>query len=105
MYQAAIGDILGLRRHGATFSINPRFPRYGIVLAGMENRARALPNSVTSNPNHRSSGVVSAMLDGSSVDPNAISLAHDSLEHTIEIVLGREDRRHRPAIPRPISLR
>jgi hypothetical protein len=44
-----------------------------------------------SNPDHRSSGVATALLDGAPVDPKAIPLSTDG-EHVIEIVLGKEDR-------------
>jgi cyclic beta-1,2-glucan synthetase len=92
MYQAAIGDILGLRRQGASLSINPAIPAIWQSYSVEWRIGRGRYRINVSNPNHRSSGVVSAMLDGSSVDPNAIPLADDGLEHTIEIVLGREDR-------------
>ena len=84
--------LLGLRRQGATLSVNPAipamWPAYSMEWRIGDGRYRIN----VSNPNHRSSGVVSATLDGRSVDPQAIPLSDDGLEHTIEIVLGREDR-------------
>jgi hypothetical protein len=40
------------------------------------------------NPEHRSRGIASAELDGRPIDPNAIALVADGLEHTVRIVLG-----------------
>jgi cellobiose phosphorylase len=73
-------------------SINPAIPAIWQSYSVEWRIGRGRYRINVSNPNHRSSGVVSAMLDGSSVDPNAIPLPDDGLEHTIEIVLGREDR-------------
>jgi cyclic beta-1,2-glucan synthetase len=92
MYQAAIGDILGLRREGASLSINPAIPAmweaYSVEwrIGGGHYRINV------SNPDRRSSGVATALLDGAPVDPKAIPLSGDGGAHVIEIVLGREDR-------------
>jgi cellobiose phosphorylase len=91
MYQAAIGDILGLRREGASLSINPAIPAIWQSYSVEWRIGGGLYRINVSNPSHRSSGVATALLDGSPVDPHAIPLADDG-EHTIEIVLGREDR-------------
>jgi hypothetical protein len=42
------------------------------------------------NPDHRSHGVASAELDGTTVDARAIPLADDGGQHTVTIVLGDE---------------
>jgi cyclic beta-1,2-glucan synthetase len=88
MYQAAIETLLGLRRKGSTFSVEPcipaRWPQYS-----MEWR----PNGTTyrivvMNPEHRCSGVRSAELDGVSTDARAIPLVDDGRTHDVIVVLG-----------------
>jgi cyclic beta-1,2-glucan synthetase len=89
MYQAAIEGLLGLQRHGATFSVNPcipaRWPDYSLEWTVGRTRYRV----AVANPRHQSSGVESATLDGVSVDPLAIPLQDDGGVHEVTIVLGR----------------
>jgi cyclic beta-1,2-glucan synthetase len=95
MYQAAIEGLLGLRRHGATFSVNPSVPAmwqtYSIewVVGGSRYVI------TVTNPEHRCRGVGAATLDGAAVDPQAIPLADDGRTHDVAIVLG-ESRRFDP---------
>jgi cyclic beta-1,2-glucan synthetase len=88
MYQAAIQALLGLRRHGATISIEPCipsvWPEYLIDWTLGKTRYRF----IVSNPDHQSQGVATAHLDGIAADPRAIPLHEDGGEHTVSIVLG-----------------
>jgi cyclic beta-1,2-glucan synthetase len=91
MYQAAIRALLGLRRHGATISVEPcvptMWPEYSLVWTVNGTRYRF----TVTNPEHQSQGVASAHLDGVAVDPRAIPLHTDGAEHDVTLVIGRAD--------------
>jgi hypothetical protein len=56
------------------------------------------------NPEHRSRGVASAALDGTAVDPGAIPLRQDGLNHDVRVVLGvAPDHQHRDGDGGPTS--
>ena len=88
MYRAAVESILGLRRGGATFAMDPcipsAWPNYEIVWRFGTTRY----NISVSNPQRRCRGVHEATLDGAPVDPAAIPLSDDGLTHEVKIVLG-----------------
>ncbi len=88
MYRAAIESILGLRRAGATFSVDPcipsTWPEYQIVWRIGETRY----NVAVSNPGRRCRGVKAATLDGALVNPLAIPLVEDGRVHDVTVVLG-----------------
>ena len=88
MYQAAVQSLLGLRRHGATMSLNPSIPAVwpGYTLEWRIGRTRYRFTVV--NLHHRSQGVASAEIDGIAVDANAIPIQDDGGEHHVRIVLG-----------------
>jgi cyclic beta-1,2-glucan synthetase len=98
MYQAAIDALLGVRRQGATFSVNPcipaTWPAYSVEWR-VENTCYRL--NVT-NPHHQCCGVEGARLDGASVDPRAIPLRLDGGRHEVAIALGRGTGRHATAL-------
>jgi len=98
MYQAAIDALLGVRRQGATFSVNPcipaSWPAYSVEWR-VENTTYRL--SVT-NPHHQCCGVEAARLDGANVDVRAIPLRLDGGRHEVAIVLGRGTGRHATAL-------
>jgi len=88
MYQAAIQELLGIRRKGSTLSVNPCIPAMweeysvGWRIGGTRYRF------TVSNPERRCSGVSSVTLDGAPVDPLAIPLKDDGGEHELAIELG-----------------
>jgi cyclic beta-1,2-glucan synthetase len=89
MYRAGLESILGLRRHGERFELDPCIPsawpeysidwRYGRTTYAI---------SVT-NPERRCRGIAEAELDGVPVDPAAIPLVDDGAAHRVRAVLGR----------------
>jgi cyclic beta-1,2-glucan synthetase len=91
MYQAAIESLLGLRRHGTTFRIDPcipaTWPEYSIDWQLGATRYRI----TVSNPYHRCCGVESAAIDGTPVDATAIPLHDDGETHEVVVMLGRPD--------------
>ena len=88
MYRAGVESLLGLRRHGATFSMNPcipsSWPDYEMVWRYGTSRYRI----VVSNPEHQCRGVKAATLDGAVVEAMAIPLVDDGAAHEVEIVVG-----------------
>ncbi len=90
MYQAALEALLGLRRHGATFSMNPSIPAMWPSYSLEWRLPRTGYRINVSNPEHRCTGIGLATLDGVPVDPQAIPIKDDDQSHTLEIVLGKE---------------
>jgi cyclic beta-1,2-glucan synthetase len=89
MYRAGVESMLGLRRRGRTFSIDPcipsSWPEYEIAWRVQETRYLIS----VSNPERQCRGVLEASLDDVAVDAAAIPLADDGREHRVRIVLGK----------------
>jgi cyclic beta-1,2-glucan synthetase len=88
MYRAGLESILGLRRRGATFIVDPCIPSswtgYQIVWRFLSTRYEI----TVSNPDRRCRGVCEAELDGAAADPMAIPLVDDGGVHQVRVVLG-----------------
>jgi cyclic beta-1,2-glucan synthetase len=88
MYRAGLESILGFRRHGATFEVDPcipaSWPGYSIAwrFGGTQYEIDVV------NPDRRSRGIAGAVLDGTTVDPRAVPLADDGGRHELKVVLG-----------------
>ncbi len=88
MYRVALEGILGLHRHGATFTVDPCIPSSwpGFTI---EWRFGATRYTIgVENPEHRCRGVASAELDGTPVLASAIPLTDDGGAHRVKVVLG-----------------
>ena len=89
MYRAGLESILGLRRHGGTFVVDPcipsSWPAYEIAWRVWSTRYVIS----VSNPERQCRGVLEASLDGVAVDAGAIPLVDDGQTHHLRIVLGR----------------
>ena len=85
--------LLGLRRHGAAFTVKPSipamWPKFSIQWSVGATRYRI----VVLNPGHRCTGVRSAELDGAAVDPDAIPLLEDGRTHDVVVELGEPGSR------------
>jgi cyclic beta-1,2-glucan synthetase len=88
MYQAAIEALLGLRRHGATFALEPCVPTRWEGYRLHWRHGRTSYEIAVSNLERRGYGVGSALLDGVPVDPRAIPLLDDGDTHQVVAVLG-----------------
>ena len=92
MYRAGLESILGLRRRGSTFMIDPcipsSWPQYSIDWRYLDTRYTI----TVSNPDRVCRGVASSELDGKPVDARAIPLVDDGGTHVIRIVLGQHRR-------------
>jgi cyclic beta-1,2-glucan synthetase len=88
MYRAGLESILGLRRRGETFVVDPcipsSWPEYQISWRFLDSRYTI----TVSNPTRRCRGVARATLDGTPVDPAAIPLINDGRTHDVQVVLG-----------------
>jgi len=93
MYRAGIESILGLRRRGNTFTIDPcipsSWPEYRITWQYQDSRYEI----TVSNPARRCRGVATATLDGVCVDAARMPLVNDGRTHDVRIVLGDQARR------------
>jgi len=103
MYRAGLESILGLRRRGATFVLDPcipsSWPEYQIIWQYLETRYEI----TVSNPTRRWRGVGMAELDGAPVDPAAIPLVNDGGLHVVRIVLGEAADRAAAARTQSVS--
>ncbi len=88
MYQAAIEGILGLRRRGDRFTVDPCIPSVWPGFTIDWRFGKATYHIEVTNPGHCSRGVASAELDGASCDAEAIPLVDDGKSHRVEIRLG-----------------
>jgi cyclic beta-1,2-glucan synthetase len=88
MYRAGLESILGLRRRGVTFAIDPcipsSWPGYSLVWRFGRTRYEV----EVANPERRCRGVSSAELDGAAVAPDAIPLIDDGATHRVRVTLG-----------------
>ena len=95
MYRAGVESILGLRRRGETFVIDPcipsSWPAYRISWRFLDSRYEI----TVSNPSRRCRGVAMATLDGAAIDARAIPLLNDGRTHDVQIVLGDQPQRTR----------
>ncbi len=93
MYRAGLESMLGLRRRGSTFSVNPCIPsswtEYEITWRFHTTRYDVL----VLNPEHQCRGVVEATLDGAPTDAAAIPIVDDGRTHDIRITLGAASSR------------
>jgi cyclic beta-1,2-glucan synthetase len=88
MYRAGLENILGLRRCGATFSIDPcipsSWPEYHVSWRMHDTRYEIS----VSNPQRRCRGVARAELDGQAVDAATIPFIDDGRVHEVHVRLG-----------------
>jgi cyclic beta-1,2-glucan synthetase len=89
MYRAGIESLLGLRRRGDTFVIDPcvpaSWPGYEIIWRLGHGTEYVI---TVTNPEHYCRGVASAVLDGAVTTPAAIPLVEDGRVHHVRIVMG-----------------
>jgi cyclic beta-1,2-glucan synthetase len=96
MYRAGLESMLGLRRRGGTFSVDPcvpsSWPAFEIAWRFKGSQYRIS----VSNPERQCRGVREATLDDASIDPMAIPLVDDGGTHHVRVVLGASGARPRP---------
>jgi len=97
MYRAAIESILGLRRRGSTFEMDPCIPSSWSHYALVWRFGRTRYEIRVANPERRCRGIAEAELDSAPVDSRAIPLVDDGGTHQVRLVLG-ELKRLVPAV-------
>jgi cyclic beta-1,2-glucan synthetase len=89
LYRAGLESILGLRRHGSTFEMDPCLPAAWPECAITWRFGRSRYEITVENPEGRGRGVGHAELDGEPVDPRSIPLIDDGATHSARIVIGK----------------
>jgi len=92
MYRAGLESILGLRRRGSTFEMDPCIPSSWLDYAIVWRFGRTRYEIAVSNPERRCRGIAEAEQDGLPVDPRSIPLADDGGTHQVRLVLGDRKR-------------
>ncbi len=92
MYRAGLESILGLRRRGRTFEIDPCIPSSWPEYTIAWRFGRTRYDIRVSNPERRCRGIAEAELDGAPVDSHAIPLTDDGGTHEVRLVLGDRKR-------------
>jgi cyclic beta-1,2-glucan synthetase len=88
MYRAGLEQILGFRRAGSVFEIDPCIPTgWGEYTLSWRLGSTSYEIVVT-NPERRCRGVRAALLDGKAVDPHAVPVLQDGSSHSLRVVLG-----------------
>ena len=88
MYRTGLESLLGLRRRGDVFQIDPCIPAVWPSFWITCRLGSAEYEISVVNPNHQCRGVGSAHLDGVPVDAAAIPILDDRRTHEVRIVLG-----------------
>jgi cyclic beta-1,2-glucan synthetase len=88
MYRAGVESILGLKRHGPSFELDPCIPAAWPEYAITWRFGGSVYEIVVSNPEHRCRGIGTAELDGHLVEACAIPLVDDGAPHRVRVVLG-----------------
>jgi cyclic beta-1,2-glucan synthetase len=88
MHRAGLEGLLGLRRHGAAFELDPCIPGAwpGYSLSWRIGATRY--EIEVENPGRRCRGVSAATLDGAPVDHRAIPIIDDGAAHQVRLVMG-----------------
>lgn len=94
MYRVGLESILGLQRRGNTFAMAPSIPSTWPGFSLEWRVGQSLYRIQVNNPEHRSTGVAAAHLDGVSVDPLAVPLVDDGREHAVQITMGERQESH-----------
>ena len=88
LYRAGLESILGLRRHGDRFEVDPCIPASWREYAITWRIGKTRYDISLANPGGRCRGIASAKLDGVPVDPHAVPLVDDGAVHEVRLVMG-----------------
>jgi cyclic beta-1,2-glucan synthetase len=92
LYRAGLEHILGIRREAGILRIAPCIPQAWPHYTIRFRHGTAHYQVTVKNPDHVSTGLVAATLDGVTVDvgPLVIPLVDDGGDHDVQVVLGRK---------------
>ena len=88
MYRAGLESMLGLRRAGTTFEIDPCIPSTWSDYAISWRIGHTRYEISVVNPDHLCRGIAVAELDGRVVDSHAVPIIDDGELHRVRVVLG-----------------
>lgn len=90
MYRAGLESMLGLRRRGRTFSVDPCIPSSwpGYEITWRLGRTSYVISVL--NPERQCRGVCQALVDDDVVDATAMPIVEDGQTHHVRIVIGRQ---------------
>ncbi len=88
MYRAGLESILGLRRKGSTFEVDPCIPSSWPEYAILWRFGRTRYEITVLNPERRCRGIGEAEWNGAPVDSHSIPLVDDGGTHQVRLVLG-----------------
>jgi cyclic beta-1,2-glucan synthetase len=88
MYRTGLESILGLQRHGRTFTVAPCIPSAwpGYTIDWRVGSCRY--HIVVENPHRRCTGVASVTLDGAGIADGVVPLLDDGKAHRVVVTLG-----------------
>jgi cyclic beta-1,2-glucan synthetase len=88
MYRAGLESILGFRRQGRTFRVDPCIPAAWPSYSVSWRIGSTTYAIQVQNPARRCRGVAVVELDGTRVDPQAVPIQDDGRVHQVRVVLG-----------------
>jgi cyclic beta-1,2-glucan synthetase len=100
MHRLGIEFILGLKRRGDAFAVEPTIPAGWPGYTITWRWGKSEYEIVVTNPDRCCRGVAAATIDGNEVDPAAIPLRDDGGRHRVEIRMGV--RAEAPPAPTPL---
>ena len=89
MYRAGLETMLGLRRRGGTFSIDPCIPASWREYEITWRIGRTTYVIAVSNPERQCRGVRHVSVDDKAIDGTGIDIVDDGRTHRVKVVLGR----------------
>ncbi|MBI5836097.1 MAG: hypothetical protein HZB25_02520 [Candidatus Eisenbacteria bacterium] len=97
MYRLGLESILGLKRRGRHFAVQPCIPGSWSGFVVRWRHEKDLYEIHVENPGRRNRGVSEATLDGVRVDHRAIPLSGDGRTHQVRVVMGDPPQGPAPA--------
>ncbi|HEX5010184.1 MAG TPA: carbohydrate-binding protein, partial [Planctomycetota bacterium] len=94
MHRVGLESILGLRRRGRSFALDPCVPAAWPAFRLALRFGRTQYQISVSNPARRNHGVSLAVLDGEPVDPGAVPLVDDGRVHHLQVTMGEAGAAH-----------
>jgi cyclic beta-1,2-glucan synthetase len=91
LHRAGLESILGLRRRGATFGVDPCIPSSWPGYAVTWTLGGTRYEITVENPARRCRGIATALLDGAEVVPGAVPLVEDGAVHRLRLVMGERE--------------
>jgi cyclic beta-1,2-glucan synthetase len=87
LYRLGLESILGLRRRGETFSIDPCIPSSWRSCSIVWRSGPTEYEFTIENEHHRTRGIDHAVLDGRPVDASAVPILRDGRRHVVRVIL------------------